>query len=641
MPFSRPIALRPVVWSAIFAFCILVWIGAKETFIERLFVVRPPRFVTNGAIAVTGSQFGPIQVTREGRYLVEIEGVTNEDFDLRLAYSDGTQSRSFRLDRRELVSGARFLFTLRADRSDRAAKLAFTGRGIAGKLQLHRLQVSQFIAHYPLWRLFIRILRSLAGATLLVGLCWRLIRGLSRHWQSAKPRGALSVSPTVHPSVRHWAIALAAMAVCFSGALIKHRFSPLYREPRHPAISGFDDSYYFFWLRSVMVDGDVSFANDLLYCDTMPATKRAKILDNPERTKTGLLPNKYPIGWALLGVPWYCAAELMASAANLLGFDIPRDGWHPLYQTWLVIGQLVYAAAGLYLAFRIVSFYLPAGIALCGVALTWIASSLFYYQVDQVSMAHNVMFFAATGAYFFSLKLRAAPGLYRYWALTGLFCALVILSRYQGGVLLLFPGVVCLQAFFQDFRRFGHLCAAIAAGAMPLSLQLLAWHAVYGSFFVYSYSGEGFSWFAPEFSKVLFSPFHGLFNWHPVMLVGFLGFAAWAWRNRWRTDAGCFAGSLAFVTYVNAAWYCWWFGASFGSRAFETCTLYAMIGVSFLLSLAARCRFLFPVAAAIILALGIWNVNLAWMVEHGRLPLETPLTWADRWKIVETFWRDG
>jgi hypothetical protein len=175
------------------------------------------------------------------------------------------------------------------------------------------------------------------------------------------------------------------------------------------------------------------------------------------------------------------------------------------------------------------------------------------------------------------------------------------------------------------------------AGAFPwLLLQGYAWRVVYGHWLIFSYGveGEDFNWSRPEFGNVLFSPFHGLFYWHPCLLVGAVGFVWLAWERRGLLGAAGVA--IAGTIYINAAWWCWWFaGNSFGSRAFEAALLFFMGGLAWLL---VRCpvvwrRGLFSVA---VLA-GLWNFALMGLFYASLIERNAPVTWSKMFGVaVET-----
>jgi hypothetical protein len=116
----------------------------------------------------------------------------------------------------------------------------------------------------------------------------------------------------------------------------------------------------------------------------------------------------------------------------------------------------------------------------------------------------------------------------------------------------------------------GRLVAGMVAGALlPIALQVGATYALWGRIGYGFYPDETFS---REWRGVwlgLFSHRHGLFVHHPwYFLLLVLNLVALAGSSRQRTVA---LGAL--VTWValalgNGLWWCWWFGDSFGNRAF-------------------------------------------------------------------------
>jgi len=419
------------------------------------------------------------------------------------------------------------------------------------------------------------------------------------------------------------------------------RVACLFPGAGHPwksAVSGCDNSYYYFWLRGPLVRGDVDLAKDVAECATMPDGLRAVVLDSP-RTPAGLLPNKYGIGWALSSLPWYACG---AVTARLLG--LPRDGFGTPYQFWLFLGQLAYAAAGLVLAWRIALRFVSRFNAAAGVLLTWLGSFLVYYQASATTMAHNVVFFAFALATWTALRIGEAwdagkrPGA-GLWLLLGAAAGLAAVARYQAVILLVHPALVALRAVRRGEGR-GVLMALVPAAAC-VALQLAAWKAVYGSFFVFAYGGEGFDWGHPHLWDVLFHPYHGLFYWNPALLLGAAGLLGLAWSGRGKdgtaTVPRCWLLACAAMWIVNGAWSCWFFGASFGLRAFEGAVLPMMVGFGWLLDRAGpgpRRAVLVTVAAA----LAVVNVNLVYLARKDVLSSERPVTHAEMARLIRDFW---
>ena len=597
--------------------------------VTRHFRIGLPLLSLTNVDAGGQSRFGSFPVQRKRHYQIELEATGAAAFQVYLDYQDGVGVKKYdpplSFDER-----AQVLYPVtQAVRDDPAASVVIDA---AQGLHVGRLTVCEINRSFYVWRAAVRTGASVALVAGMSLLGWRYYRHrssvpLTPGWdrKAARRTGALAAT-------------LLTLASSFSVFFLQSQPARLFRQPPQSSIRGWDGAFYYFWLRSAAIEGDFDFSKDLRYCNTMSLPAREEALRDTPRTSIGLFPNKYPIGWALLEAPWYVAADTTARLVNALGGQVRRDGWQPLYQVFLIAGQIVYAAGGLWLAYRFVAGILPPTLAVCGVVLGWMCSPLAYYQIIDLAMSHNVMFFALIVSYYFAGKLRDDPARWRYWVAVGLGCAFVILARYQGAVMLLFPGAVCLQAVWRDRRCWRGMACGVTASLVPLALQALAWKAVYGSYLLYTYKDEGFNWAHPHLYEVLFSPYHGLFNWHPALLVGFLGFAAWAVTTPRRTEAWCFAASLLLMTYVNGSWWCWWFGDAFGSRAFEGCTLYAMLGFGWLLNVCVRRGVAFAATATAVLLAGLWNMNLLWLNNDGLLALSKPIPWAEKIELSRRYW---
>ena len=597
--------------------------------VTRHFRVGQP-FLSQADVEIgSHHRFGPFPVQQKRYYQIELEATGTAAFQVYLDYQDGAGVKKY--DPALGFDGqTQILYPItRAVRDDNAASVVIEVAAAAEtpSLHVHRLVVCEISKNYYVWR---AVVRTGSFVALILGLAFL---GWGYYYRRSAAGPIPGGDKKAARRTAAYAATLLTLACSFGVFFLQSQHTRLFRQPLRPSITGWDGSFYYFWLRSAMVEGDFDFTKDLRYCNTMSLPVREEAVRDTGRTKIGLFPNKYPIGWALLEVPWYVAADGIARLVNAR-----RDGWQPLYQVFLIAGQIVYALAGLSLAYRIVAGVLPPTLAVCGVVLGWMCSPLAYYQIMDLAMSHNVMFFALMVAYYSAGKLRDDPARLRHWVAVGLGCAFVILSRYQGAVMLLFPGVVCLQAVWRDRRCWRGMACGIAASLVPLGLQALAWKAVYGSYLLYTYEGEGFNWAHPHLYDVLFSPYHGLFNWHPALLVGFLGFAAWAVTTPRRTEALCFAASLLLMIYVNGSWWCWWFGDSFGSRAFEGCTLYAMLGFGWLLNVLAQRGVGFAATATAVLLAGLWNMNLLWLSSDGPLVLSKPIPWAEKIALTRRYW---
>lgn len=348
---------------------------------------------------------------------------------------------------------------------------------------------------------------------------------------------------------------------------------------REPIIQGIDDTLYYVWLRSAVIDRDLDFTNDLELTRSISPLHRDEIL-NGERTATGAIPNKYWIGWALVNavpyVPTYLLVAVMDPPSGITGYE-------PVLMTAIWSFQLLLGALSLYFAWLLLRRYTRPEAALTGLLLTWLASPLVYYQTARVSLVHNQVFFLVVSAFLLTFRIRDRRAGTVTWILLGLVSGLAVVSRPTSAVYLLFPLTVAILDLRSNELRLWirrTLLAALAA-FLPLALQFAAWKVVYGQFVLHSYAGESFDFTAPQIFPILFSDFHGWLNWHPFLLIGFTAFSVFALRAR---DLRLtWLASSALIIYVNASWWCYWFGSSFGNRSFEVLTLFAMLGVALLI----------------------------------------------------------
>ncbi len=428
---------------------------------------------------------------------------------------------------------------------------------------------------------------------------------------------------------------LLILSFLLAGWFFADRVAGLWQHPFRSAVKGWDNTYYYLWLRGPMVRGDLDFQRDLWETETMTSRDKSAAMNQP-LTVTGHLPNKYPVGWAISSLPWYALGAGLTRLLNMLGAHLALDGYGTYYQLCLMLGQLFYAGLGLWMAWWLVRRYIPGEAAIYGVLLIWLGSFLFYYQTTNLSMTHNLNFLAQMGAYCCSFQIGARPELRRYWFGLGFFCALALLARYQSAALLIYPLIQAGRVSLKR-RSIGNLTLTTLVFMVGILPQLLAWKVVYGSFLVYSYQGEGFDWRNSHVWGVLFSPWHGLFYWHPLLILATMGFLAWCVATP-SLEAGCWLLSALLTTAINSAWSCWWFGSAFGLRAFDGCIFFGMLGFAYLLYQTKRWPFLRTALIGLALVLVAWNVQLAWLARKDWLNLEEPVTYQQMFQTVAAFW---
>ncbi|MDA0350154.1 MAG: hypothetical protein O3C20_22450 [Verrucomicrobia bacterium] len=404
--------------------------------------------------------------------------------------------------------------------------------------------------------------------------------------------------------------ALLWFALIISPIFLIYQGWDLFIEDGEPILQGNDDSGYFLWLNSWVVDGDIDLKNNLVDLNTLTPDIRHEWINNTHPT-TGHVLNKYPVGWALMNWPAYKLTHL------LYGFikEHPR-GTEPIYFTVIWLYQLALGLLSLVLCHRILRRFLPDETALWALLATWLASPLLYYQVARLGMVHNQVFFLSMVIIRLSLKLRDTSTAIN-WMLLGFASGMLLISRPTAVAYLLIPFWCCLHQIRSnpkaEYKRLG---IGIIAGAIPLLVQLGIWKEIYGSWFVFSYTNESFFFLKPALWSSLFSNRHGLFNWHPLLLIGAVGWIIASFRKN--AFPKVWIVSFALVVYINSAWWCWWFGSSFGNRSYEVSILFFMAGLGFIYEQFKSSKIKLRILSAATLTAILWNVLILseYMTNH-------------------------
>lgn len=409
--------------------------------------------------------------------------------------------------------------------------------------------------------------------------------------------------------------------------------------PWRSALRGWDNSFYYMWTRSVVIDRDIDFHNERELNNTI-ASKDINQFQQVGSTETGYLPNKYGIGWGLSAIPFFLVADFLVMALNLAGFDnIQRDGYGPIYQIVQQVGHLIYAIIGLIFALRVCEYFFCKTISKIALFTVWGASMLPYYQCLNLSMAHNLTFTYTAICYLASLRLWLDnSGNERRWiAVLWFSSGMLVVTRYQAAVYLIFPAIVILRLLYEK-RNIGFVLGLFPMSLLPVLLQLLAWNVIYGSYFVNTYSEnqEGFNWDSPALIEVLFSSNHGLFYWHPMLFIGCVGFVFFVFRNK--SIGFIWFLSLIITYFINASWWCWWLGSSFGLRNFEASILFFIVGFAFVIKQIKDSEKLWLCSKVLMLLFFIWNVNLSILYSVNIISRNSSVSWQEMLKATFEFY---
>jgi hypothetical protein len=404
------------------------------------------------------------------------------------------------------------------------------------------------------------------------------------------------------------ALALLAHALFFVRVALL--FAPdLYLGP-----SGADRVFYYAYARSLVVDGDLDFHNEMAL---RPPSSGL-------RERDGRVFNRYPIGSPLLALPTYAAAHGAILTARAAGWTTAEaDGYGRPYALAYALGQLGWATLGFWRLYRIGCRFFPPRRAALGVGAAMFASPLLRYTAADLMMSHAASFFATTWTLDAALRLRAAPDRRRRWLELGVAAAWLLAVRQQNLVYLVVPAWALWSALPVGRRAAGAVAATALGASAGLAPQLLASKAVHGVWVASPYASD--LRFDPRPAAVLdaLAAPDRLGPWLPVLVLGAAGCIALAWARRDGLLLACAAGSLAAVALAAL----WAYPDVIARSAFDNLATTA-IGFG---AITARFR---VGGVALSSACVVWNVPFVLVDRAGNWPETLSAWWTGlRWLL--------
>ena len=291
---------------------------------------------------------------------------------------------------------------------------------------------------------------------------------------------------------------------------------------------------------------------------------------------------KYPIGEALLMMPFFFLACLASFVAN-----VKIDGFSFLFQYAAAVSGLFYATAGLAILWRVLQRRFRQNTILLVLFGLLFGTNLFHYATYDSVFSHAYSFFLFC-AFLCLIDELIRSGYSPGRLITaGAAAGLIIVTRPTNALWLLVGALYGVSSIPKLLKRFrfwmSHAkeCLFFLAPFLGIIfLQLLYWKIITGTFIIYPYQNEQFDFLKPEIVNVLFSVRKGLFFWSPILFIALPGL--FYVRKRYPE---LFIPALLFLplnAYVISSWGCWWYGGAFGHRAFvESVPIFAVCLCSF------------------------------------------------------------
>lgn len=311
--------------------------------------------------------------------------------------------------------------------------------------------------------------------------------------------------------------------------------------------------------------------------------------------------NKYPVGVAIMESPFFFAAHVLSLLRDALTGSATATGYSNLYQYFVLFGGVVYWAAGTVLLYRLMVRYLDLSrkIACITCILITYGTNLFHYASYDAGFSH-VYSYAVLNLFLYYLcwyeeRDKTEKNTPLHTCVFGILAGVIFLIRNVNIIFVLtyiLYGVrdwSSLKERAVTVLKPARVLPIVGAGIITILPQMFYWHAATGHWFLYSYgSNESFFWLKPEMINFLFSVRKGLFFWSPILFVSMAGIV-YAYKNR----SKLYTGSVLFlilILYISAAWWCWYYGGSYGQRVVVDFMCIFAVGMAALLDGPCRKR---------------------------------------------------
>lgn len=285
----------------------------------------------------------------------------------------------------------------------------------------------------------------------------------------------------------------------------------------HPIHINPDGVGYFVYLPTLLLKKTLWFGNIFESADfLMPAVL----------TPTNLIGNSFPCGTAMLWFPTFLTVNLgwnffLSSFSNSL---LP-------YQYATNWATMIYGTAAMFFVYDILKKYYAKNSLWISLAV-FFGTPLFFYTLSDLNMSHAPSAFMVTLFLWIWTKTEIGSSSLSRWALLGIAGGIIAMVRMQDiAYLSVFACDYYIFLKKKDYRQiiFTSLIfiSFFCLGFFP---QFYIWKKTYGSYFANPQISL-LSWQIPRIHQILFSPYHGLFWWTPISLIGIGGLIAASFKN--------------------------------------------------------------------------------------------------------------
>ncbi|MCE3277837.1 MAG: hypothetical protein K0S44_28 [Bacteroidetes bacterium] len=287
----------------------------------------------------------------------------------------------------------------------------------------------------------------------------------------------------------------------------------------------------------------------------------------PENAPNGGRVIKTTMGLSFLYLPFFLTGHAIAKV-----FDYPADGYSAPYLILMLLSCLFYLVIGFHFLRKLLLIFFTDGITSLTMASVFFGTNLLWYATFDGLMSHAYLFTILIVFIYLVVKWHQEQQL-KTAILIGLSGGLMTLIRptmIVCFVIFALYSVYDKQSFTAKLKQLTgrpfHLVIIALCAFIVLLPQLAYWKYITGNFFFFSYVGERFYWNNPHIIEGLIGFRKGWLLYTPIMVFAIAG--VFYMRKNVPEFLLSVAILLPLLIYVFFSWWAWWYGGSFGLRAF-------------------------------------------------------------------------
>ncbi|MFC1495892.1 glycosyltransferase family 39 protein [Candidatus Margulisiibacteriota bacterium] len=373
---------------------------------------------------------------------------------------------------------------------------------------------------------------------------------------------------------------------------------------------------YYVFLRSLMVDGDLSLHNDF------------KIYGWYQRASV------WSVGPAILWLPGFLIAHFLSYLLNAFGIMVPINGVSFLYDFFIANTSMLIGAAGIFIIYFFLRKLYSVKTSLLATLFMFYATPYVFYQFNQPTMSHIL---SATGmaAFIYFWYNTFGKREQKEWIFLGLIAGATVLIRPQN---IFSIAIALLVELFYEYkkegtanfiRRFRPIATVGSLIVLFFVPQMIAWKLQYGQWLTVPQGKGVFVWSQAYkyIHLVLFSTNHGLITYTPIVLFAIIGLFLFYKDVKNRHLFYTFFLMLITQIYINSGvvidWAC---GSGFGSRRHMSLSIVFALGIATILDKVSFKKVLFYGTISLFSFLVIFNLLMYFQWYFGMIPGEGVLT---------------